>query len=108
MANIQIPLRTDILAYSLKVTLEDVVYTLKFRWNSRLVKWIMDIRDVAGEPLLVGRVLYEGIPMIWRFVGRIEGLPPGEFFVIDETGQNRDPDLETLGTDIKLVYAEAA
>jgi hypothetical protein len=108
MADIVIPLRTDILAYALKVTLDNVVYTLRFRWNSRLAKWIMDISDVSENPLLMGLVLYEGIPLIWRFVGRIEGLPPGGFLVVDETGQNRDPDVETLGTDVKLIYTEAA
>lgn len=108
MADIQISLRTDILAYSIKVTLEDIVYTLSFRWNARLEKWIMDIGDVSGEPLLVGLPLYEGIPLTRRFVGRIDGLPPGMFMVVDETGQNRDPDLETLGGDVKLIYSEAA
>lgn len=108
MADIQIPVRTDILAYSLEVTLEGVVYTLSFRWNARMEKWIMDIGDATGNPLLIGLVLFEGIPLIWRFVDRITGLPPGGFLVIDETGQHRDPDQDTLGLDINLVYVEAA
>lgn len=108
MADIQIPLRTDILAYNLKVTLEGNVYALGFRWNLRMAKWIMDIGDSAGSPLLIGIPLFEGLPLIYRFVGRIVGLPLGEFLVVDETGQNRDPDTETLGTDVKLLYVEAA
>lgn len=107
MATIEIPVRNDIFAYSIKVTLENLVYTLRFRWNSRIEKWVMDVNDGSDEPLLSGLILFTGIPLTHRFIGVIEGLPPGQFMMIDETGQDRDADKDTFGNDVKLIYTES-
>lgn len=102
----EIPLRTDLGAYEMSVVLSGVVYILSFRYNARMGRWMMDINNAANEPLLVGLPLLVSFPMTYRFVGRIDGLPGGQFMVIDETGQERIPGRDNLGEDIKLIYSE--
>lgn len=104
MLYFEVPLRSDIPSYIQKVSLDETVYMLTFRYNARLGRWIMDINTVAGVALLSGLPLIQGMPLTYRFVGRTEAFPPGQFWVIDETGQGRDPDRDTLGRDIKLIY----
>lgn len=104
MQYFEIPLRSDIPNYSQKVTLDDVVYTLAFRYNARMTRWVMDISLSAGDALLVGVPLIQGMPLTYRFIGRLENFPPGQFWIIDETEKGRDPDRDTLGQDIKLIY----
>lgn len=108
MQYFEIPLRSDILCYFQKATLDEVVYTLSFRFNARMDKWIMDISSSAGVPLLAGLPLAQGMPLTYRFVGRTENFPPGQFWIIDETEQGRDPGRDTLGRDIKLIYTTEA
>lgn len=104
MQYFEIPLRSDIPSYFQKVTLNEIVYTLSFRFNARMDNWIMDISSSAGITLLIGLPLVQGMPLTYRFVGRTANFPPGQFWIIDETEQGRDPDRDTLGQDIKLIY----
>jgi len=104
MQYFEIPLRSDIPSYSQKATLDEVSYTLSFRFNARMDKWIMDISSSAGVALLTGVPLMMGMPLTYRFVGRTVDFPPGQFWIIDETDQGRDPGRDTLGLNIKLIY----
>lgn len=108
MAYLEIPLRTDIYSYTEKVTLDGVVYTLEFHYNSRKDVWVMDIGDSAGVVLLAGVPLIIDYPLTARFIGVIEGLPPGQFVMVDETDQERNAGRDNLGNDIKLIYVEAS
>ena len=105
---IVIPMRQIKTAYSMRITLEAAVYLLRFTWNTRMSTLFLDISDAAGVILLAGIPLIINYPLTYKSVGRIEGLPPGQFVVIDETGQNRNPDPDTAGADVKLLYFEAA
>jgi len=46
-------------------------------------------------------------PLTRRFIGSIDGIPPGQFMMIDETDQERNAGRDNLGIDIKLIYLEA-
>lgn len=107
MAYLEIPVRTDIYSYTEKVTLDGVLYTLGFHFNSRKDCWVMDIGDSAGEILLAGIPLMINYPLTRRFIGYIDGLPNGQFMMIDETDQERNAGRDNLGDDIKLIYLEA-
>lgn len=107
MALIVIPVRTDIFSYTERITLNGSVYVLTFNYNLRMDVWFMDIATAAGTVLLAGIAFLQGLPLTYKNVGRISGLPPGDFVLIDETGQDRDPGKDNLGQDIKLEYLEA-
>lgn len=108
MDYIEIPLRRDIFDYTQQITLEAVIYTLGIRYNGRMDRWLLDIKDAAASDLLLGIPLLNGVPLTYKWVGRIVGLPPGQFLLVDETGAGRSPSKDDLGDDLKLIYYEAA
>lgn len=108
MAYIEIPLRKDIYDYIQQVTLDGVVYTLGLRYNARMDRWVLDIKDAADDDLVIGLPLLNGVPLSYKWIGTMTGLPPGNFLLVDETDQDRSPGKDDLGDDLKLVYSEAA
>lgn len=102
-----IPLRTDVPAYTQEIVIAGTVYVIGIRYNARMTRWIMDIMDSSGAAIVMGIPLLVTVPMAYRFVGRVANFPPVQFMVIDETGQERNPTRDTLGSDIKLLFAEA-
>jgi hypothetical protein len=102
-----IPLRTDIPAYSQEVVIAGTVYVIGVRYNARMARWILDVCDSGGVPIVMGIPLLVTVPIAYRFIDRVPGFPQVQLMVIDETGQERSPERDTLGADIKLVYAEA-
>lgn len=106
MAIIELPVTGLSPSYKFRITLEGVVYTLRFKWNQRKELWVFDIANEQDENILVGVPVLTNV----NIVGGICKLdmPPGLFTAIDETGQARDPDRETFGTEVKFVYEESA
>jgi hypothetical protein len=104
MTYLEIPTRSDVYSYTETVTLDAVSYVLSFRYNSRMARWIFSISTTDGIALLAGIPLLPSYPLTDRFIGRIEGLPAGQFVLIDETGAERVPGIDDLGKDIKLIY----
>lgn len=106
MALIEIPTRSDLKAYEFQIELDGAVYTLGFRYNERMDRWIMDISSAVGTELLNGVVLLTNIPLTDDYV--IDGAPPGRFICEDRTGQNADAGRDDLGNNIRLLYEESA
>lgn len=102
----EIPLRTDLPAYTQEVVLSGSVYQIGISYNARMQRWLMDIMDSTGAMMLAGIPLLVSFPLTDQYIGRIAGFPTGQFIVIDETGAERNPTRDTLGVDIKLIYAE--
>lgn len=86
--------------------LEGRTFTLTFRWNSRVQQWRMDLGDGEGNLLIVGIGCVLGVPLLENAQG--EQYPPGVFFFIDTTGQNREMAYEDLGRRVELVYVTGA
>lgn len=102
---IELPVRSDLPAYSFKHNLDGTVYTMSFRFNERMPAWIMDISTEQDEPIVLGIPIYTNTDFLGRFI--TPGLPPGQFLCIDESGEKRDPDRDTFGGEVKLFYADA-
>jgi hypothetical protein len=97
-----IPIKSDAAYYDLQVTLEDVTYTLEFRWNVRLEAWFMHILDAEGVNLIrAGLRLVVGWPLNAYAAAR---TPPGAFLLVDTTGADEEAGLEDLGERHQLVY----
>lgn len=101
---LELPVRSDFKAYEFQIDLDGIVYTLRFRFNYRMERWVMDIATEAGEDILNGIVLVTGYPLLDQYA--YSELPPGRMIAIDVTGQNRDAGEDDLGNSIKLLYEE--
>ena len=106
MATFEMPVRSDLPSYTFKQELEGTVYTFGFRYNERFAAWIMDISDETGNPIILGTPVLTDVDILSRFP--YESLPPGQFLCIDETGQQRNPDRDDFGDEIKLLYLESS
>jgi hypothetical protein len=101
----KIPVTNTPLNYKMSIALDGTVYTLVFYFNDRTNTWTMDLQDVNGIPLVDNIVLVPKYPLNYRSVaGRVPGAPPGIFFLLDESGQDRTPDNTNLGNGINLYY----
>lgn len=100
------PTRTDVPHYTFELQLEQRTYAFEFRWNERAGAWFFSIADADGAPLLSGRKVTLGLPLLARF--RDPRLPAGDLEAVDTTGQNRAPGLDELGSRVKLLYLERA
>lgn len=105
MATLVMPVRADIPAYTFQIDLEGVLYTFTIRYNERMDRWLMDIADENENDLLVGTPILTHFNLIERF--KSAALPPGGFFALDESGNQKQPGRDDLGNDIKLFYVEA-
>lgn len=105
MAQIQIPVRNDFPNYEFQVELEGRIFFLGFRFNTRANRWFMDIQDESQTPIIMGLPILTGLPIGSGFTR--EAMPPGSFWSVDLTGANRNPDRETFGVDVILVYEES-
>ncbi len=104
MATLVMPVRADLPAYTFQIDLESKLFTFTFRYNERMDRWIMDIADENENELLLGTPILTQTNLIERF--KDDNLPPGEFFAIDESGEDKQPGREDLGNDVKLFYVE--
>ncbi len=101
---VAIPARNDVPWYTFKITLSNVVYTLLIRYNGRMRRWIMNIQDASGNDVINGIPLLIGINLAGRFV--TAALPPGVFFVLDNTNQSDQPERFAFGTTHTLYYQD--
>ena len=106
MAIIELPVRGDLPSFEFKIELEGVVYTLKFRWNERMARWLFSIANEVGQDIVAGLPVQTDVDIKGRFKGST--LPPGLFLSLDETGAQRNPDRETFGEEVKFLYEEAS
>lgn len=104
MQTLVLPLRIDSPWYSFIITLSEVVFTLTFRYNSRMDRWIMDIADASGNDILAGIPLLILRDLTGQYV--IDGLPPGTFYVVDSTNQNTQPSRDSWGVTHSLRYVD--
>lgn len=100
------PTRTDLPHYDFTIDLDGVTFGFEFRWNDRDGAWYFSIADVNGSPLLSGRRVVLGIPLLSRF--RDPRLPAGELTAIDTLGTDAPPGITELGARVRLLYFPAS
>jgi hypothetical protein len=105
MAIIEIPVRSDILAYTINVILDGNEYVLRFTYSRRPERWIMDILDTQETVLKGGIPLLTNVDLIGIY-GSTD-LPQGKFVCVDITGNNKTAEENDLGVNVKLLYEEA-
>ncbi len=104
--SLTLPLRSDLEDYDLQVTLDGVLFTLRFRWNRREQCWYMDVGGENGRPILASIKVVIDYPLGAR--SRNALMPAGMFVAVDTTSQRLDPGLNDLGVRVLLLYFEVA
>lgn len=101
-----LPTRTDLARYNFDIDLDDVKFAFSFEWNDRDAGWYMSIATPEGVPVLSGRRVVLGYPLISIY--RDARLPAGTLVAIDTTGVNEEPGFGDLGERVKLLYVTRA
>ena len=108
MATVRVPVQNGPDAYKVRVELDEAFYGLLFRWNARDDHWYVSF-DKELTPILQGVKVVHGEDLLAQFGHmQVDGrLPPGTFEVFD-TGPSadRDPDQDTFGDTVLLLYHE--
>lgn len=104
--SVTIPIESGDAFFDLQATLDEVTYTLQFRWNVRLEAWFMDVLDSTGQTTYQsGLRLVANWPLNAYSTGR---NPPGIFVAADSSsavvGTGTDPGFDDLGDRVQLVY----
>lgn len=91
---------------TMKLTLSGISYTLRFRYNYRSTRWIMDIADASNNDILDGLPLLIQRDLTYQFLSSISKLPPGNFFCLDNTGAGNQPSQYSFGNTHSLFYVD--
>lgn len=102
---VTIPAGNDVPWYYFQINLSGVQYTLAFRFNVRMNRWILDVGDsqnvaiLSSLPILIERDLTE------RFKG-LPKVPVGTFSASDDARQKAEATRYSFGTDHTLWYLD--
>lgn len=105
MALLQMPLDQNDPWYTFTCTLERVSYTFELAINTRADRWMMTIGDALGTPVVSSIPLLIQRDLLGPF--RTYAVPPGIFFVLDNSGQMREPTAGSFLLDHVLYYQES-
>lgn len=100
----QIPVISDNRNYEFRISLDGVFFTLAFRFNFRMNRWFMDVKDSEDVPLIMGTPLLQGSDLIDRF--KAAALPAGHFFVLNLENETIEAGADDLGANSLLLYAD--
>lgn len=98
--SVTIPCRPDLTHYDMQVVLDEISYTLEFRWNTREQAWYMSLGTEAGDPIRSSIKIVVGFPI----GGRLLNGPPGRFLAFDTTNFDRNPGIKDLGDRVMFIY----
>lgn len=84
------------------ITLDEVVYRLRFTYNSRLNKWAMDILSVNGTELLCGVLMVLGVDFLAQYVSK--NLPSGKMYLVNLVDGITEANETSFGVDVRLYY----
>lgn len=105
----RIPINNGLEAYTVSVSLEEAVYDFLFRWNARDEAWYMDVSVLDSVALYGVKVINsEDLLAAYAYKSAVELLPPGRFQITDVAGTFRDPDTDTFGDDVVLIYEDTS
>lgn len=81
-------------------SLDGHTYRFTFRWNTTSEKWYMDIEGISNDVSISGVACLTGKDLIKQH-GYSE---LGEIWVIDNLGQDIDPDFDSFGARHSIEY----
>lgn len=106
MAVTIVPTQPNTPRFSERVSLDGTTFLLRFRWNTRLSAWFMDVFDDAELPIVYARRIVIDWPLLRQTRYRDDG-PAGEVLAYDTTNRDVRPLLDDLGVRVLLGYLDA-
>lgn len=103
---VQLPVRSDLEAYSFVCALDGTNYQLSFTFNYRSNLWAMDVALNDGTAVVSGIPVQTNVILTERFLWN-PLMPPGHFFPLDTSGAAADAGRNDLGNNVLLLYQEA-
>lgn len=99
-----VPVTNTLPFITYKITLSAVIYTLTFKYNTRMARWILNISDATGNQLLSGICLLIQRQLTSQYL--YLAIPPGIFVCTDDTGQDTQPTQFSFGVDHTFLYVD--
>lgn len=103
MATVRIPTDQILALYEEQVELDGTTFRLVFQWNARDSAWYLDILTADDVRVRSSVKIVADFPLLRLLTG--SDRPPGEMIAV---GNGIEAKIDTLGTDVPLVYIEAA
>jgi hypothetical protein len=104
---VEIPLSSEFARYTQKTTIGGIPLVINLRWNWRLQRWIIDLADDSGNPIVNGIVLNVNTDLLapYRIAGN--GLPSGYLILFNTKVENQECGRYDLGVNCLLLYEDA-
>lgn len=106
MAVTIVPTQANTPRFSERVSLDGVTFVLRFRFNTRLSSWFLDVLDENDAPIVYARRIVIDWPLLRQTRYRDDG-PDGEMIAYDTTQRDVRPLLDDLGVRVLLGYLDA-
>ena len=94
----EIPLNKDDGNQEFNITLDNELFKLGFIYNTRMLRWFMNIYDSQGISIVLGIGLLRGVNLLEQY--RYKSVPKGGLYVIGEEEMTED----NFGDTVKLYY----
>lgn len=104
MQLLQMPTSQIFPNYKYTITLSGETYVFFFRYNTRMDRWVIDIRDASEQPILCGIPLVINRNLTNQYTAL--QVPLGGLYVLDETGLDAQPTLKSFVLDHTFYYAD--
>lgn len=91
--------------YRERVSLDDVSFELRFRWNTRMQAWFVDVFDEDGGIIVYGRRCVIEWPL-FRQSRHLAAIPDGDMMCIDTTQRDVPPTQFDFGLRVLLLYLD--
>lgn len=103
---VTVPVGNDFPWYSFFISLSGNQYILRFRYNVRMQRWIMDVADSTDNDVLTSLPLLIARNPTARFSALQPAVPVGTFYVTDDTNQGVEATRYSFGIDHTLYYLD--
>jgi hypothetical protein len=87
--------------------LDGEFFSFRMKFNSRSQTWMLDVGDITGASAVHGLRVVTGVDVLAPY-HYLTTVPPGQLFVVDLSGQYREPGRTSFREDHELRYRPAA
>lgn len=94
----------EIAAFTMQITLTNVIFLLSFKWNALNAYWVMSIYDRDGNALVVGIKIVTNYDLTAQYV--VPGLPAGQIVCQNIINEWFDIGRFDMGETTELIYYE--